>query len=250
LYFFYQPFVPPAPVRVIIPIKNYQKKIAVAEALALPKHIQQPMSEKIFRKGLSPHLPEKSVNIIAGWLAHLNLRLVLWNHRKTKLGDFRAPLRKGDRASVSVNQSLNPYSFLITLVHEIAHAAVYKTYGRSVKPHGIEWKNEYKNRLLVFLNNRTFPEELEREIAYHLINPKASATADIGLVKALRKYDTDSSESVIYVDDLNEGDHFMLSNGRVFIKGIKQRTRHQCIEESTQKRFLVSGVAEVKRVNK
>lgn len=209
----------------------------------------QQMREKIFREGLQPFLPEGSVSIIVEWLVHLDLKVVLWNHRKTKLGDFRAPVRNGDIASISINKSLNPYSFLITIVHEIAHAAVYKTYGRSVKPHGIEWKNEYKSRLLVFLNKRIFPKELEGEVGYHLINPKASATAEISLAKALRNYDENHSTSIVYVDDLSVGDRFMLSNGRVFIKGEKQRTRHQCIEEATRRRFLVAGVAEVKKLN-
>jgi len=206
------------------------------------------MSEKVFRKGLQPYLPENTVNIIAGWLAHLDLRLVLWNHRKTKLGDFRAPRHSRERASVSVNQSLNPYAFLITIVHEIAHAAIYKTYGRTVKPHGVEWKNEYKNRMLVFLNKRVLPEDIEREIAAHLINPKASATADIDLAKVLRKYDNDSPETIIYLDDLKEGDRFMASDGRIFIKGVKRRTRHQCVEADTTNEYLVSGLAEVKKL--
>jgi hypothetical protein len=207
------------------------------------------MNEKIFREGLQEYLPDNSVDIIVGWLVNLELKVVLWRHRKTKLGDFRAPRVKGDYASISVNESLNPYSFLITIVHEIAHAAVYKTYGRTVKPHGVEWKKEYKSRLLVFLNNRVFPEDLEGEIAHHLINPKASSSADVGLTKALRNYDKEASASVIYVDDLNEGDRFKLSSGRVFIKGAKRRTRHQCVEESTQRRFLVSGLAEAKKLN-
>jgi len=207
------------------------------------------MNEKIFREGLQPYLPDNSADIIARWIDQLELKVVLWKHRKTKLGDFRAPRGKVGYASISVNKSLNPYSFLITIVHEIAHAAVYRTYGRSVKPHGDEWKKEYQSRLLVFLNNRIFPEDLEGEIAHHLINPKASSSAEVGLAKALRKYDNETSGSIIYVDDLSEGDRFMLSDGRIFIKGRKQRTRHQCVEESTQRKFLISGLAEVKRLD-
>ena len=207
------------------------------------------MNEKIFREELHPYLPDNSAAIIAEWINQLELKVVLWNHRKTKLGDFRAPRGNIGYASISVNESLNPYSFLITIVHEIAHAAVYKAFGRSVKPHGAEWKKEYQSRLLVFLNNRVFPEDLEGEIAHHLINPKASSSAEVGLVKALRKYDKEASASVTYADDLNEGDRFMLSGGRIFIKGKKQRTRHQCVEESTKRKYLVSGLAEVKKLD-
>lgn len=202
------------------------------------------MSSSVYRDGLRQYLPEGCSEIISDWLIELKLKVVLWNHRKTKLGDFRA---SSDQpfASISINKSLNPYAFLITIVHEIAHAVVYEKYSRRVKPHGEEWKYEYKKRMLVFFEMRVFPLELEPIIAQHLINPKASATADIEMEKALKKHDTTQSDN-LFLDDLVDGDRFVMRDGKVFIKDKKRRSRHLCHEVTSNRSFLISGLAEVK----
>lgn len=205
-----------------------------------------PMNIEIYRDGLNPYLPEGTAEIISKWLVEFKIKIELWNHRKTKLGDFR-PANRESYARISVNKSLNPYAFLITIVHEIAHAAVYEKHGRNVKPHGIEWKNEYRNRLLYFFTQRVFPKDIEPIIASHLKNPKASASAEIELEKALKSTE-ETSIDIIYVDDLQDGDQFVMSDGRVFIKAQKRRTRHLCIDPKTGKRFLVSGIAQVKKL--
>jgi len=204
---------------------------------------QFPMNEKDYSENLKIYLPPQTADIIAKWMVNLALRITLWKNRKTKLGDFRSPRKPGEKAAISVNVSLNPYAFLITIVHEIAHAHIYKIYGRKVKPHGIEWKDEYRKRMLVFLNNRIFPDDLEREIAHHLKNPKASASADLNLEKLLRNYNV-SKIKPTFIDDLKVGDVFIVQGGRQFIKGEKIRTRHKCVERGTNRVYLISGLME------
>lgn len=58
--------------------------------------------------------------------------------RRTRLGDFRAQL--GYRERITVNVNLNPYNFLITYLHEVAHLEVYRKYKRRQPPHGKAWK--------------------------------------------------------------------------------------------------------------
>jgi SprT protein len=226
--------------------KNDPNAIAIAGDLPYKTQNRSIMSIEVYREGLKPYLPTGTETHVAQWLMDLRLQLVLYSHRKTKYGDFR-PAQNGKPARVSVNTSLNPFSFLVTLVHEIAHAAVHQQYGRKVKPHGKEWKEEYRNRLLIFLSQRVFPISLEAAIAQHLKNPKATVTADIQLERALRTFDT-GGESIVYLDDLKEGDRFALSDGRTFIKGKKRRTRHLCVDLKSKRSYLISGLAEVEKL--
>jgi len=237
-------------IRPITPRKSIRKPAAVAAAAVSDIRQRKPlfMSEKLFRETLEPYLPSGTAHIIAKWIEDLELRIVLWNHRKTKYGDFRPARSRGERNAISINTSLNPYSFLLTIVHELAHAAVYAKYGRTVKPHGEEWKQEYRTGMLVFIGRNIFPDALEREVAAHLKNPKASANADVALEKQLKKYDDKPDDGLVYIDDLQKGDTFFLPSKGVFIKGDKRRTRHHCTEKSTGRKFLISGIARVKKM--
>ena len=58
--------------------------------------------------------------------------------RKTKLGDYRRPGRPHQPHRISINGNLNPYAFLITLLHEWAHLEIYQEYKGKVAPHGPE----------------------------------------------------------------------------------------------------------------
>jgi hypothetical protein len=77
----------------------------------------------LMRKVLELHLPEKSIGFIIEWLISQKVQLKISNTRTTKLGDYRPP-RPGAIPRISVNHNLNKYSFLITLVHEMAHHMV------------------------------------------------------------------------------------------------------------------------------
>ena len=47
--------------------------------------------------------------------------------------------------------NLNPYRFLMTLVHEVAHLVAFQKYGRAIKPHGKEWKFTFQTLMLPFI---------------------------------------------------------------------------------------------------
>ena len=61
---------------------------------------------------LKAFLPEKSFPKIKQWINELDVQLKITNPRKTKLGDFKGVK---DALYISINNNLNPYSFLITL---------------------------------------------------------------------------------------------------------------------------------------
>jgi SprT protein len=163
--------------------------------------------------------------------------------RKSKHGDFR--ITPQGTSLITINASSNSYRFLLTLIHELAHWYTYKTFGHRVKPHGREWKQTFQQLMLPFLIPEIFPEPLLMPLARHLKNPKASAAADIELVKAFRYFDP--PKDTVAVADIEEGKQFKLEDGRVFVRGEKRVKRYLCLEVNTERRYLFSAVAEVYR---
>jgi predicted SprT family Zn-dependent metalloprotease len=76
---------------------------------------------------------------------------------------------------ITVNGDLNPYSFLITTLHEFAHLHTYLKYGTRVAPHGEEWKNCYRKLLLPIIDSKKLPNDIEKVLMNSLISTKASS---------------------------------------------------------------------------
>ena len=74
---------------------------------------------------------------------------MLVKKRKTKHGDFRK-LASG-KIQITVNENENPFRFLITLLHEIAHHIAFQKHGFRIAPHGREWKNAFSSIAQPFL---------------------------------------------------------------------------------------------------
>jgi len=184
-------------------------------------------------------VPEKSITLLQCWVAELGVEVNISKVRKTKLGDFKVQNKK---MIISVNNNLNPYSFLITFTHELAHAFVFKKYKNKVLPHGVSWKLTFKSMLLNFLSPEFFPDDVLKVLSKHIINPNASTFSDLELVKVLRKYD---NQSLLTISDIEEGGEFSLTNGKTFIKGKQLRKRFRCVEQKTNKVYLFHPFAEV-----
>lgn len=190
---------------------------------------------------LQKYLPEKSVASVEELLKTYKVHLKIVNERQTKHGDYR-PLPNGGH-QITVNANLNPYRFLITLIHEIAHLLVFNNYPRHVKPHGIEWKLTFQQLMLPLINPQIFPNQLLPLIANHFKNPKASSDTDAKLSIALKSFDKPSNKS--YIFEIPRGTHFCLPNGRIFVKGEKLRKRYKCKEISSGKVYVFQPNAEV-----
>jgi len=161
--------------------------------------------------------------------------------RISKHGDFR--IKANGDFFITINESTNPYRFLITLLHEIAHYIVYKKYSNISKPHGPEWKLAYRKILLPFLNNQIFPDQICRCLANYIRNPKASTDRDLNLFMALRKYDKKENYSLIL--EIEKGQSFRIKGGRKFIKLNKRRKLYECREVSSNRIYLFSPQIEV-----
>lgn len=173
----------------------------------------------------------------------VNLKVV--NERVTRHGDYR--LLPDGSHQITVNANLNPYRFLITLVHEIAHLVAFEDYGRRIKPHGKEWKYTFQQLMLPFLRPEIFPSTLLPLLANHFRNPKASSSTDAKLSIALKQFDPPSESTLLY--ELSPGSIFRLKNGRTFKKGHRKVKRYQCMEMKSGRMYLFQPHAEVKEVN-
>jgi hypothetical protein len=144
---------------------------------------------------------------------------------------------------------LNSWSFLITLLHELAHLLTFDKYGNRVQSHGKEWKKLYGELLAQFIKNKIFPADIEDELVSTLHNPGASSCAEDGLMRVLRNYDTKKQGHVL-IEEIPSHGLFKLKDGRVFKKGEKLRKRFSCQEVGTSKVYLFSPVYEVELVGK
>ena len=188
---------------------------------------------------LKKYLPENSIELVLDLLDKHPCQVKIVKNRKTKHGDFKN-YPNGD-VQITINNDLNPYRFLLTLIHEIAHLITFEKFKR-VKPHGVEWKRNFQHVMLPFINPDIYPKEILSKLAHYLINPKASTDSDINLSLALKQLDKETDKTFIF--ELPLASKFK-HNKKVFIKGQKRRTRYECVEVFTDKKYLFHANAEV-----
>ncbi|WP_140936555.1 SprT family zinc-dependent metalloprotease [Sphingobacterium lumbrici] len=200
-----------------------------------------------FSKQLSKYMPGEAAPIISQWINDTSCRFKVTRSRSSKLGDYRAPFR-GSTHQITVNHDLNPYSFLITTIHEFAHLKTWQAHKSLVKPHGLEWKENFKILMHPFLKLNIFPQEIIHAISNYMSNPAASSCTDLHLYRILKNYDQ-LDASILTVEELPENSIFQLKNGRTFQKKEKLRKRYRCIEVDTNRIYLFHPIAEVTPLN-
>ncbi len=192
---------------------------------------------------LAQFLPPGTGPAVTAYLHQYKVHLTVARERKSILGDYRHRTHHHHHR-ISVNGNLNPFAFLITLLHELAHLLTYEQHGNRVAAHGPEWKTLYGQLLQQFLEHRVFPADIEKELMNALKNPAASSCAEDGLLRVLRRYDNTSSLHRL-VEEVPLQGLFRLNDGRVFRRGEKLRKRYKCVELKTGKLYLFSPVFEV-----
>ncbi len=188
-------------------------------------------------------MPEAAAPIVSQWIVDTKCRFRVAKSRSSKLGDYRAPFQ-GQTHQISVNHDLNPYAFLITTVHEFAHLKTWTQYKDRVKPHGKEWKNNFKELMTPFFKLQVLPHDVTMALLQYMDNPAASSCTDLNLYRTLKKHDVVASEFTT-VESIPTESVFSLKNGRVFQKKEKLRKRFKCMELSTGKYYLIHPIAEV-----
>lgn len=202
------------------------------------KYEQRPWDE------LNEFLPDGAAEKVLQLLHHYKVHLTVTRARKSILGDYRNAVN-GKNHRITVNGNLNRYSFLITLIHELAHLLTYEQYGHRVLPHGSEWKACYRHLLQDFLATNIFPQDIRNELVNSSQNPAASTCAEEGLTRILKRYDP-KIPGVFLVEQLPVNSLFTTKDGRVFKKGERLRKRFRCIAMDNGATYLFSPLYEVK----
>src|SRR5690348_4560346 len=111
---------------------------------------------------LQKFLPPHTFDAVLQYLQFYKVHLTIARERKSILGDYRHRTHH-DNHRISVNGNLNKWSFLITLLHELAHLLTFEQFGNRVLAHGREWKIIYGKLLAQFLEHNIFPDDIKTE---------------------------------------------------------------------------------------
>jgi hypothetical protein len=191
---------------------------------------------------LYKYIPEKAVPVIAEWIYEHDFKLRIKKSRSSKYGDYRPPVN-GENHQITINYDMNKYAFLITLVHEIAHLTNWNKRQNRVKPHGEEWKDEYKRLMRHFMDYEIFPIDVIEALKRYMSNPAASSCSDLNLLRVLKRYD--DRQDTILLEDVKLGSTFAYNGSRYFIKGEQVRKRFKCKELKTKRDYLFNPLTEV-----
>ncbi|MBT8326415.1 MAG: SprT-like domain-containing protein [Bacteroidia bacterium] len=192
---------------------------------------------------LKTHLPDQKALNIVDYLIENRCNLKFTRPRKTKRGDFRV---KGQNLTITVNQDQNSYRLLFTLVHEIAHLKTHHDFGKKVKPHGLEWKNNFRLLFALFGMEEEFLRSplIAQATLFELQNPKASSGVSLELENAFR---TKDMKTTILLNELPIGSKFLFKN-TPYQKVENRRTRAVCLNLSNNRRYTINKAAPVLNV--
>lgn len=199
--------------------------------------------DQLHKDLLEKYITKEAIDLYLIWQNQHPHQLVITRPRKSKLGDYRPPSGKRHYHKITVNCNLNKYEFFVTLIHEVAHLFTFVKYARHAAPHGIEWKNIYSKLLKDAILANCFPQNILPQLTMHINNPSASSCVDVELHKTLRQFNTKIKYPL--VEEISQGEKFILRGGKHFIRGPLLRKRYRCEELGTGKIYAVSPIAEV-----
>lgn len=148
---------------------------------------------------------------------------------------------------ITVNGSLNPYLFLITFIHEVAHQRNIIANGMRVAPHGKLWKGIFRSIMGPVMNEQHFPPDILQKLRQHMENPRASSDTDLDLTRSLMKYNRRNHSGVIYLESIKPGERFIFE-GRVYKKVAHKRTRALCRDVRTGREYLIPELSDIRRI--
>jgi SprT protein len=194
------------------------------------------MNQEKVLQTLQQHVPDTALQYCLALWKSAPFDLKITRSRQSKVGDFTSS-KSITKPRITLNKDLNPYLFLVTYIHEVAHLYVFLKHGHRVDPHGDEWKNAFKQLMEPMLHRHIFPDVIYLELTRHMENPKASSFADADLTRVLRSFDKDADQ-YLALSDIPEGSIFRFQK-RYFKKGKLKRTRILCMEVKSKRNYLI-----------
>ena len=199
-----------------------------------------------YKRSLAKYLPAAAVDSVFNYLAQHSVHLHITRERDSKLGDYRWPRQGHPFHEISVNGNLNPYHFLLVLLHEMAHLDTWLQYKNSIQPHGHEWQANYARLINLYLP--LFPTDVSVLLQRYTARIPLSRTIEKQIDARMRHYDPDYTPSQdITLNDLTPGTRFHIASrpDHHFQVLEKRRTRWICLNLADGKKYLVSGTASV-----
>lgn len=189
------------------------------------------------------YLPPSAFPLVSSLLAPHDLDFKIVKSRSSKFADFNPPFKNRKTPFITLNNNLNQYTFLITLLHEFAHFLVWKDGKIYARPHGRSWKIHFTRLMQNVIDKEIFPESLLPQLEKHILNPRATSCSDPNLFKELSFFDTEKAG--VFIDDVPDGQLFQIADGQIFKKENKVRKRIMCQNMQNRKKFLFSPIYKV-----
>jgi SprT protein len=197
-------------------------------------------------KILSPFLPEGAFDLVGKWLQVKDLQIKISSRKGHRLGSYQRD--PAGNQKILINRNQDCYSFLITLVHEIAHMQVRMGTRKKIQPHGTEWKLTFGRLLSETAQLPSLPSDVRGMMLEMANAPMSRQYARVGSGKVLLRYNS-KPEFGHLLADLSEGERFATPDGKIYTRGIKLRTRYKCRREGTSAWYLVGEAVPVRRID-
>jgi SprT protein len=169
---------------------------------------------------------------------------------RTRSSCFGNYIFRNNTHKITVNHDLNPFAFLLTYVHEVAHLHTHlqkMTFKRKkFLPHGIEWKTHFQRLMQPVLNATIYPEKILKPLSEYMSNPAASSVGYAPLQEALRSFDEKQDDNIA-LGQIPDNQWFEF-RGVVFQKLELRRTRVLCLEKKSKRKYTISAIARVKAI--
>lgn len=189
---------------------------------------------------LEKFLPENTLPFLKIWFGDYPCHLKITKNRNSKLGDYRKLPDKSFQ--ITINGTLEPQLFFFVLTHELAHLIAFEKYGRRISPHGMEWKQTFREMLLESIN--VYQEDLKPIILKFSKSPKANFMASPELVKYFHR---EAEEGLIFIENLMIGDSFDYKN-EVFLIEETAKKRYLCKNLKNGKKYYFKNLVQVKKL--
>jgi SprT protein len=201
------------------------------------------LQDNSFRQRLIPYLGEEAAVFIDNKTINLRFHLKITKVRATKFGDY-CPPRENKKQRITINGNLDKYSFLITLLHELAHLLVYEKNSNLIKPHGKEWKNVFSQLLSEAINHLLFPPLISQTVNKYYIQKQCfTHTSRIHILNSI--YKTLDKTIPIRLEAIPVNSTVVLENGMTVTKIEQKRTRCICRNYSDKKLYSIHKSVEV-----
>ncbi|MBW8358798.1 MAG: SprT-like domain-containing protein [Weeksellaceae bacterium] len=191
---------------------------------------------------LQKYLPEGSMPFLKKWFGEHYMHIKITRGRNSKLGDYRK--MPDNSHQITVNSTLQPQLFFFVLTHELAHLLAFDTSGRSISPHGPQWKNLFREMLLESIE--VYSEDLKPIILKFSRTPKANFMASPELVRYF--HIEDYQDETNFVDDLNLQDKFMYRK-QTYIIEQKLKKNYLCMNLNNGKKYIFKPLARVEKTS-